>query len=278
MIQISGMPFNENNEWSSNSTETFILKRLNNDQAIHSYSSLEELSFDLRIRKNIVSSAKALNQSQATFELFTGTRANQEYWDITSAGGIRLKYGVQPSKAIQDIFQNSDAYGFECATAMVIIFYHAALQVIEERVFNELFPNIYLYSWHFDSDFGLKSVRTHYFIPGDVVYFNNPDFNVDSPQWRGENAVVLEEETYFGHGIGINTKEEMIDVLNELRNPDSQTSAYLTNVVTRTDNSHLFNRTQVHRSPWIQKYQQIVAQHDRNSISHKQYLQYLNTL
>ncbi|RSL33688.1 protein-glutamine gamma-glutamyltransferase [Salibacterium salarium] len=278
MIQVSDAPLAGENDWPPDSIEFDIFERLKDDSAMHAYRSSNALTFDINIRKHITLSAKALNESRATFELFTATRANKEYWEITNAGGIRLRYGVEPSRGIQDIFDNSDLYGFECATAMVIIFYHAALQVIGSRIFNELFPNIYLYSWHFDSDFGLESVRTHYFIPGDVVYFNNPDFNVQSPQWRGENAVVLDNDTYFGHGIGIQTEAEMIDILNELRNPDSTQSAYLTNVVTRTDNEHLFNQTLSFRSPWIQKQPSIVVQHNKNSISHQQYLRYLKNL
>ena len=59
-----------------------------------------------------------------------------------------------------------------------------------------------------DSELGIKPYYTNYIIPGDVVYFNNPDFDPLTPQWRGENAVVLEDGTYFGHGIGIATAEQ----------------------------------------------------------------------
>ncbi|WP_308218774.1 hypothetical protein [Bacillus cereus group sp. BfR-BA-01347] len=64
---------------------------------------------------------------------------------------------------------------------------------------------MYLYSWHFDPDLGLKTIYINHFLPGDVVYFNNPDFHPQTPWWIGENAVVLGDGTYFGHGLGIKT-------------------------------------------------------------------------
>ncbi|WP_376766752.1 hypothetical protein [Peribacillus huizhouensis] len=40
--------------------------------------------------------------------------------------------------------------------------------------------NIYLYSWHVDPDLGIQSIHTDHFLPGDVVYFNNPDLDPES--------------------------------------------------------------------------------------------------
>ncbi|MFZ4452417.1 protein-glutamine gamma-glutamyltransferase [Salibacterium aidingense] len=277
MIYLSGSLLQQPPSTISGETETMIFQRLQNDNAAHSYQSLDELLFELQLRKNIINSSHALHQSDAAFEIFAETRANPEYWNVTNAGGLRLRYGRQPAEALSDIFRNSSAYGFECATAMIIIFYHAALQVIGKTAFNNLFPNLYLYSWHIDSDLGLESVQTPYFIPGDVVYFNNPDFNSQSPQWRGENAVVLNENSYFGHGIGITTEAEMIRILNDLRNPGSQQSAYLTNVVTRADSSRLYQQSRPFRNnSWIQKIPSVVIQHNENSISHERYQQYLH--
>ena len=57
------------------------------------------------------------------------------------------------------------------------------------------------------------------FLPGDVVYFKNPDFNPYTPEWKGLNAVVLDDGTYFAHGIGIGTAEQFIHILNQMRKP-----------------------------------------------------------
>ena len=61
----------------------------------------------------------------------------------TEEGGFLLKDGVKPSEAIKDIFVNSSLYGTECATAMVIVFYGAIVNVFPEEVFDRVF-HIYI--------------------------------------------------------------------------------------------------------------------------------------
>src|SRR5699024_6217049 len=124
-------------------------------------------------------------------------------------------------------------YAFECATAIIVIYYHSVLSSIDEHLFNQLFPHLYFYSWHSDSDLGIQMIQTEHFLPGDVVYFRNPDFNPETSWWRGENAVVLEDGTYFGHGIGIRSAEQIIQTLNQARKPGSHQSAYLENIAKR---------------------------------------------
>ncbi|USK32150.1 protein-glutamine gamma-glutamyltransferase [Bacillus sp. F19] len=233
-------------------------------------------SFERKLRKNIIVSARAMNQSNVGFEVFARSRCNPQYWHLTSTGGFQLWQGVKPSDAIQDIYINSSQYAFECATGKVIIYYHAVLSLIGEYLFNQLFQNIYLYSWHADPDLGLRSIYSHRFLPGDVVYFNNPDFNPRTPQWRGENAVVLGDGTYFGHGLAIKTAEQMIHALNKRRKPGANQSAYLTNLVTRPSFKHLAKFSMSQRDYSIYKYQHIVVHHNESSISFDRYLFYLN--
>ena len=184
---------------------------------VYSYSSIYDLSFELKLRKNIIMSARAMNESHADFEIFANARCNPQYWNLTNVGGFQLRPDVLPSDAIQDIIKNGSLYAFECATAKVIIYYHAVLNSLGEDVFNQFFKNLYLYSWHFDSDLGIKSFPAENFLPGDVVYFNNPDVNPETSWWRGENAVVLEDGSYFGHGIGIKTNAKIIQTLNKMK-------------------------------------------------------------
>jgi protein-glutamine gamma-glutamyltransferase len=278
MIQVSGMPFQQSDMWTFGSIESIIIQRMNKDSTVYSYQSIDELSFELKLRENIILSARAMNQSNVRFEVFAKSRCNPQYWLLTSTGGFLLRHGVKPSDAIQDIYINSSQYAFECATAKVIIYYHAVLNLIGEYLFNQLFQNLYLYSWHADSDLGLKSYYTHHFLPGDVVYFKNPDFDPQTPQWRGENAVVLEDGTYFGHGLGIKTAEQMIHALNKRREPGTNQSAYLTNSATRPSFKHLAKFSMSQRGYSNRKYQQIVVQHNESSISFDQYMFLLNTV
>ena len=71
-----------------------------------------------------------MNRSNVQFAVFATSRGNPHYWNMTSVGGFRLWPGVKPSDAIQDIYTNSSWYAFECATAMIVIYYHAVLNLI----------------------------------------------------------------------------------------------------------------------------------------------------
>ncbi|MCI2256567.1 protein-glutamine gamma-glutamyltransferase [Domibacillus sp. PGB-M46] len=274
MIRLSGMPFQQSTMWPSGSIESIILRRMNNDTAVYSYSFIGELSFELQLRKNIIISARAMNKSGVRFAVFADSRCNPQYWKLTSTGGFLLKHGVKSSDAIEDIYINSSQYAFECATAMVIIYYHALLNTIGESLFNRLFQTIYLYSWHADPDLGIKPLYKSRFLPGDIVYFRNPDFNPQTPQWRGENAVVLEDDMYFGHGLGIKTAERMIHALNQRRIPGADQSAYLTNVVVRPSFKHLATLSALQPVYSIYKYQPVI-QHNQSSVSFDQYVTYL---
>jgi protein-glutamine gamma-glutamyltransferase len=271
MIQLSGMPFQQSDMWSSDSIESMIIQWMNEDTVVYSYQFIGELSFELKLRKNIILSARAMNQSNVRFEVFAKSRCNPQYWHLTSTGGFLLRHGVKPSDAIQDIYMNSSQYAFECATAKIIIYYHAILNLVGESLFNQLFQNIYLYSWHADPDLGIKSNNTGHFLPGDVVYFNNPDFDPQTPQWRGENAVVLGDGTYFGHGLGIKTAERMIHALNQRRMPVANQSAYLTSSVTRPSFKHLAKLSMSQPAYSIHKYQHVVH-HNKSSIPFDRYV------
>ncbi|WP_172370091.1 protein-glutamine gamma-glutamyltransferase [Sporosarcina jiandibaonis] len=272
MIKISGESFRQSDLQPTDRMERTILGRLSENPTVYSYRSVAELSFELKLRKSIIESARAMNQSNIRFAVFENSRCNPEYWFLTNVGGFQLLRGVKPADAIRDVYSNSSLYAFECATAMVFIYYHAVLNLIGDVLFNQLFQHIYLYSWHADSDLGLTPYNTMDFVPGDVVYFNNPDFDPKKPQWRGENAVVLGDDTYFGHGMGIRTAEQIIINLNKSRKPESSQSAYLTNIVARPSFKHLAEISMTQQVHSIPKYQPIVVHHNGSSISLGQYL------
>lgn len=278
MIQLAGVPIEQSNLWPSGSIENLIYQRLSEDSIVYSYLSRDELVFEINLRKQIIVSATAMNQSSVQFQPFEYSRCNPSYWDLMNTGGFQLKAGVKPSDAIQDIYRNSSQYAFECATAIVIIYYHSVLSTLGEGIFNQLFQNMYLYSWHFDPDLGIQSVHTNHFLPGDVVYFNNPDFHLETPWWRGENAVVLGNGTYFGHGLGIMTPEQIIQHLNTSRNPGSMQSAYQTNLVTRPAFNELAKHSVLPRGYRSTKTPLAIVHHNESSIPSEQYLFYLKRL
>ncbi|WP_067727418.1 protein-glutamine gamma-glutamyltransferase [Oceanobacillus damuensis] len=274
MIQVAGIEFQQTDLWPTGSIENIIIQRMAEHPIVYSYSSIEELRFEVKLRNNIIASARAMNAGDARFETFDTSRSNPRYWRVTSAGGFQLRHDVLPSDAIRDIFENSSLYGFECAMAKVMIYYHAVLNTMDDdNLFNQLFQNIYLYSWNFDPDLGIQTIYTTHVIPGDVVYFNNPDVNPETSWWRGENAVDLGDGTYFGHGLGIRSADEMIQALNEMRRSGSTRSAYMLEQVTRPSFKNLAN---ISLSSRRSKVLPVVIHHGKCSISCDEYLFYLN--
>ena len=275
MIKLLGRPFTLISSVPTDNIERIIIQKMHESPIDYAYSSIYELAFELKLRKNIIMSARAMNQSQADFEIFANARCNPRYWNLTKVGGFQLRSDVLPSDAIQDINKNGSLYAFECATAKVIIYYQAVLNSLGEDLFNQFFKNLYLYSWHFDSDLGIKSFPAQHFLPGDVVYFNNPDVNPETSWWRGENTVVLEDDSYFGHGMGIMTRDKIIQALNKRRIPNSKQSAYLMDQVTRPNFTHLASLAMFPQRFAVSKIQPIVIHHNESSISSNRYMNYL---
>ncbi|MCT4566502.1 MAG: protein-glutamine gamma-glutamyltransferase [Maledivibacter sp.] len=243
MIEISGSRIDTNdiiNEYPRDGIEVKILEILYSSDRLYIYESLDELRFELNLRKNIISASRELNDSYFSFRTFRKSICNSEYWTRTAEGGFLIKEDVKPSDGIKDIFINSSMYGTECATAIVIVYYKALVDIYPEELFNQLFANIHLMNWHYlDRDLDIRYYEDVDFLPGDCRYFKNPDVNPLTPEWQGENVIDLGDGTYYGHGIGIGTAEEIIEALNDNRKEDSTTSAYLLDSATRPNFKYL---------------------------------------
>jgi protein-glutamine gamma-glutamyltransferase len=236
MIFIRGFPL-EKAPPNLSGKQLEIYAELQKSESPHLYYSLEELAFELSLRRNIIEAAINLSKSNAEFNIFQYSKFNPLYWTKTSRG-YALKHFVQPSTAVEDVFKNGKEYAFECSTAIVLIYYYAVLQSIKAENFNRLFRNLLVWDWSYDKDLGITTLAGTEFIPGDVLYFHNPDFK--HPVWIGENVVYLGKNQYFGHGIGIGTKEEMISALNSLRKSGAKRSAYLLPQFSRLNFRYLF--------------------------------------
>jgi len=199
------------------------------------YPNVPTLTFELRMRNHIVNAARSLNISGASFSTFETSFCNPEYWNREPNGAFRLRPDRSPAEAIRDIFANGYLYGFECATAMIIVLYKAALDSIGDTAYNRLFANTYLYTWVVDRDLGLTTRPETQFIPGDILYFDNPEVDPLTPQWQGENVVYINEDLYYGHGIGITSAAHIIAELNAHRRPGAIQSAFMLMQATRPD-------------------------------------------
>jgi len=230
------------NKYKTNDIEREIITKMDLSQEPYEYNSLNQLDFELNLRKNITISAINLDKGNMSFRIFRKSICNLDYWDRTDEGGFILKKGVSPSAAIKDISINSSKYGTECATAIIIIYYQALLNIFEDKLFNKLFPVIQLMNWHYIDDLledaGYLEKRSDYF-PGDRRYFNNPDVNPIKPEWQGENVIDLGNGIYFGHGIGIRNADEIINELNKFRIKEPKTSSYLIDPAARLDFKNL---------------------------------------
>ncbi|MBU3160020.1 protein-glutamine gamma-glutamyltransferase [Clostridium frigoris] len=241
MIIISGNVVNVNTfiqDYNPNDIEKYIIAKMDLSKSTYEYGSLTQFKFELNLRYSIVIAAKNMNKGYMEFRTFRKSMCNPNYWRRTNEGGFILKKGVTPSDAIKDISINSAKYGTECATAMIIIYYQALLNIYAPSLFNKLFPTIQLMNWHYIDtlleDVGYIKKRSDYF-PGDRRYFYNPDVDPVEPEWQGENVIDLSNGLYFGHGIGIGDADEMISELNKFRIKDATTSAYLLDSAARPD-------------------------------------------
>lgn len=231
MIKINGKPVDSSilSQYGANTVEGRTLNILLTSDQVYNYDSLNELKFELTLRRSIVNAAKDLNRSRMDFLVFRKSRCNPAFWLRTGEGGFELRSGVKPSDAIKDIYINSSKYGTECATAMVIVYYKALVDVLPEGLFNRMFPRIYLMNWqHLDNDMGIVDyMRVADYLPGDCRYFRNPEVDPLKPEWQGENVFLLENGLYYGHGIGITTGDRIIEALNRRRRRGATISAYL---------------------------------------------------
>lgn len=241
MIIISSNVVNVNtfiNDFNPNDIEKDIITKMDLSKSQYEYDSLSQFKFELELRNSIVIAAKNMNKGDMDFRTFRKSICNPDYWDRTKEGGFILKRGVAPSDAIKDISINSSKYGTECATAMIIIYYQALLNIYAASLFNKLFPTIQLMNWHYIDnlleDVGYIEKRSDYF-PGDRRYFYNPDVDPVEPEWQGENVIDLSNGLYFGHGIGIGNADEMISELNKFRIKEATTLAYLLDSAARPD-------------------------------------------
>lgn len=232
MITIAGSPFQISEiigGYSENSVERQLLEQMSKSAQTYRYDTVGQLKFELTLRAEIVDAARALNRSGLRFAVFHKSECNPEYWDRTGNGGFRLKSGAKPGDAIRDIFKNGRKYATECATAMVIVYYGALLEVFSEETFNRLFSSIYLMNWH-ELDPLLREVgtprRAADILLGDRCYFNNPEVDPQTPELQGENVIVLPGGLYYGHGVGIVNADRIIRMLNDNRKEGATQSAY----------------------------------------------------
>ncbi|NOU68595.1 protein-glutamine gamma-glutamyltransferase [Paenibacillus sp. LMG 31461] len=248
MIVIEGISKIAFEEGTLSELELAIYQKKQNSPFMYRYDSVFTLLFELYMRTQIVESSSLLSKSGVYFADFKNTLCNQTYWTITDQGKFQLKSDVAPQDAIRDIFTNGTSYGFECSMAVVVVLYKAILESIDPRHFDILFSDLLLFNWHSNSNLRLIDRTIHEeSVMGDVLYFENPEYDPMIPWGKGENVVMMGKGLFYGHGygLGIATSKEVITVLNKHRIPGSTISAYLADRYVHPDFSYyaLFQNT-----------------------------------
>ena len=210
-----------------------ILKLMNTYSVNYEYLTIEQLKFELMFRSNTMKAAQELNNSGIKFTTFSYAFPNKKYWYRLSNGGFLLKDEMSPSIAILDIVKNGKLYATECSTAIAIALYIATLYSIGSERFDYLYSRLYLMDWQFDDDLPIHQSYGDDFLPGDVLHFNNPDFDPKQPHWRAENVIYFGDDKYYGHGVNIRNASAIIKFLNGKRKPNPDQSAYLMRMITR---------------------------------------------
>ncbi|MFF2497166.1 protein-glutamine gamma-glutamyltransferase [Peribacillus sp. NPDC058075] len=224
-----------------------ILQLLGEDSNVFEYRNFGEFNFDIQLRHRVIEAAISLNKSGAEFSTLEESQSNQQYWHISKDGTFTLQPGIFPHAALLDIFMNGSLYTFECGTAIVVTFLKAILDVIGSRNFDYLFSNLFLYDWRPPQNMELNIHKGRDYTPGDCVYFINPDHDESTPEWQGENAILLGNDLFYGHGIGITSSQGIIDELNSNRKPYATISAFLTSHIIFLDSS-FYRQFQLNRA------------------------------
>ncbi len=219
----------------SNVSHQTILKQMATYHQVYQYQTIHQLLFELAFRSNTMKAATELNNSGVKFATFRYASPNKIYWERLNNGGFLLKNDASPSIAMLDILKNGKLYAFECSTAIAIVLYIATLYSIGSTKFDYLFTRLYLMDWQFDDDLPVHQKYGNDYLPGDVLHFNNPDFDPKQPHWRAENVVYFGNDKYYGHGVGIRSASTIINFLNKKRKPNPRISAYLMNMITRPE-------------------------------------------
>lgn len=250
MIRILGTALNMEsiaNVYSNNSIQRKSIEKLNSSSLVYEYSTIEQLKFEMDMRVGIIKASRDLLKSRMAFRVFRQSICNEKFWIRTGDGGFEIRPDVKPSEGIRDIYTSGTKYGTECATAIVIIYYKALVDIYPEEFFNSMFPKIKLMDWHYDRDLGVDYHRNiSDYLPGDCRYFKNPDVDPKTPQWQGENAIDLGDGTYYGHGVGIRNEENIIKVLNTKRKEGATVEAELLQSATRPNFKYLSDKLEKH--------------------------------
>jgi protein-glutamine gamma-glutamyltransferase len=174
---------------------------------------------DVAFRLKVIDAARALATSGAEFSPGSDTDAvNPALWSLSYGGKMTVRKfpkdgsAGSPARALRDIFDNGQMYGFECATAMMVIYHKAILDTVGEEAFDAMFSeprSLAFFRWSIkDADYVAAERMTDGepgWMPGTHYYYRNPDASDENSAFRGENVIYLGSEKgermFYAHGV-----------------------------------------------------------------------------
>ena len=174
---------------------------------------------EVTLRVNIAQAARDLAASGANFSATASSDAvNPLLWTLGYGGRMQVRKFLadgtigSPAKAIRDIFSHGEHYGFECATAMMVIFHKAILETVGDAAFDAMFAhprNLTFFRWEVKDDdyLALEKIDKNgdQLTVGSHYYYKNPDASEENSAFAGENVIYLGVENgrrmFYGHGI-----------------------------------------------------------------------------
>ena len=203
---------------------------------------------EVQIRTHTVEGAKILDQAkQAGRGLgfandLRKTQANPQFWNVDQQGRMSLRQGVSPADAVDDVFNNPNAYTLDCAAASHVVGLRAIKNTIGAEDFNRTHDGLSIYGWQAERRGPGGNMQTISKVTGnqndraqgglkagDVGYFKNPD-NI-STEWQGENVISLGGDQYWGHPGGTKSSQGWVNWMNQnARTPYATREAFLSSL------------------------------------------------
>jgi protein-glutamine gamma-glutamyltransferase len=207
--------------------------------------SEKEIDLEIRFRSNMVKAAQAINDRAPMFpergENFIEAPGASKFWGPDEEGnfGRGLHYKGEPykhsfSEAIDELWATTSGLKCDCSAALTLVYLRALRDTLGKEEFDLLWSNFQaIYKTiprvsqrggnftpgYFNVSGGppIGGLADRYYtdhLPGDWSAFENKDVTPNFDwAWGAENVIVMPDDKFYGHGIGIKSREVMLDEL-----------------------------------------------------------------
>jgi len=210
----------------------------------------DDLFGDLAFRQRVAQAARDLAASGASFSgCQENDSVNKDLWTLGYGGRMQVRKFLEagklgsPAVALKDIFEHGRRYGFECASAMMVLFHKAILDTVGDTIFDKMFTEpayLKIFRWELkDNDYlELEQIEQGKsdLVPGSHYYYKNPDASAANSAFGGENVVYLGSENgqrmFYAHGVCgakgtyLVSEDELIASLSSLRRMGATTAPF----------------------------------------------------